>query len=168
MFGLGPLITIAIYVVLAIAAAGSVFFAWQGFTGWVSAPYVQAQIEADAKEIKIAKAEVTQARADQAAAEQDKTTAERNEGQCAKALGTSETAKSEATKQANKYREDNRRIIATYEKDKAATAPRVAELTELAAATRSKAQTCEETLKKADDIVDCVLRQRRGLPCKTR
>lgn len=154
MLGLGPLVTLGIYAVGAIALAVAIGTAITSLKEHIAAPYVAAQVKSTQKVVDEAKAET-------AAAKQDALTSKGNSDRCDLALnvqkGETKSFEDKATKaqaEARKQKAENDRLQASF-------APRLAELQAYALA-KPKAMKCEEELSKARGILEGELYRRRG------
>src|SRR5574340_80224 len=148
------LIELAIYAAIAAALAFGVHKAWDGFKGSISAPYVEAQRQADQKVVNAANAA-------QAAAEADVQTSKGNLESCrtaAQAQADQVTAwKAQADRNAVAAREA--RVAAANAAT--AQAPYIADLQARAAAA-PRLQSCEAELKQSADVIRDELRRQRG------
>jgi hypothetical protein len=153
MFGLSPLIALIVYAVMAAAALGFAYSAWQGVKSHIAAPYVAAQIKADQKKVDAADAARVQA-------ESDRQIAQGNVGRCESALKTQADAKAETDRQAARNLTAARDAKAQAERERAAAAPRNATLQALAAAA-PKLQKCEEEMAAARPVLQEALRRGR-------
>lgn len=161
MFGLSPLITLAIYGVAAAIALGVAYTAWSGFKSAIAAPYVA---EAVAKQVKADKVEIDEAKAEVRAARQDADTAQGNETSCKATLAKQEGA----AKRWQDKAADNLKIAQAAkeanERESRQLGPYIAELKTRAAAA-PKLEECSIELGKARAVLCTDLARRRGMTC---